>query len=118
MRRQRRTFTVEFKRQVVEEYLNGERSQAEQCRRYELSPNLVRDWIQKYRAGEFEGRHTTTTHERDLEQRIAALERKVGQLTMENELLKRGAARSAVVRSERSSIVSGPGDSASRLGAH
>ena len=77
MRRQRRTFTVEFKRQVVEEYLNGERSQAEQCRRYELSPNLVRDWIQKYRAGEFEGRHTTTTHERDLEQRIAALEQRL-----------------------------------------
>lgn len=117
MRRQRRTFSIEFKRQVAEECLSGERSQAEQYRRYELSPNLVREWIQKYEAGEFNGRHTPTAQERDLEQRIAALERKVGQLTMENELLKKGAQRSASLRSERSLIVSGPGLSASRPGA-
>lgn len=117
MRRQRRTFSVEFKRRLAEECLSGERSQAEQCRRHELSPNLVREWIHKYEAGEFDGRHTPTTHERDLEQRIAALERKVGQLTMENELLKKGAQLSALLRSERSSIVSGPGPSVSRPGA-
>ena len=117
MRRQRRQFSIEFKRQVVEEYLNGERSQAEQCRRYELSPTLVRDWVQKYEAGVFEGRHTESAHERALEQRIAALERKVGQLTMENELLKKGAQRSAAPRSASLSIVSGPRVSASRPGA-
>ena len=77
----------------------------------------MREWIHKYEAGEFDDRHTPTTHEQDLEQRIAALERKVGQLTMENELLKKGAQRSALLRSERSSIVSGPGPSVSRPGA-
>jgi len=117
MRRQRRQFSIEFKRQVVEEYLNGERSQAEQCRRFELSANLVRDWIDKYQAGAFEGRHTQTAHERALESRIAALERKVGQLTMENELLKKGAERAARPRNVRLSVVSGPAVSASRPGA-
>lgn len=117
MRRARPSFSSEFKRQVAEERLSGERSQAEQCRRHELSPALVRDWIRKYETGALDGEPLPTPRERDLERRIAALERKVGQLTLENEPLKEGAQRSALLRSERSLIVSGPMSSPSRPGA-
>lgn len=94
MKRPRRVFSNEFKRQVVEEYLAGLASQAQLCRRYELSPTLLREWRRKHEAGEFDAadRSTETARERELLRRIANLERKVGQLTMENEvLLKRGA---------------------------
>jgi len=94
MKRPRRVYTNEFKRQVVEEYVDGLASQAQLCRRYELSPTLLREWRRKYDAGAYDGadRSTPTAREQDLLRRIADLERKVGQLTMENEvLLKRGA---------------------------
>jgi len=53
MKRSRRGFTNEFKRQVVEEYVGGVASQAQLCRRYELSPTLLREWRRKYDAGAF-----------------------------------------------------------------
>lgn len=93
MKRPRRTFTTEFKRRIVEEFLGGT-TQAQLCRLYELSPTLVREWRRKYEAGDFDRveQRGATARERELLQRVAELERKVGQLTMENEvLLKRGA---------------------------
>ena len=39
-KRKQRTFTPEFKRQVVLEALRGETSQAELCRRYNLTEAL------------------------------------------------------------------------------
>lgn len=114
MKRPRRTFTVEFKRRVVEEYLDGT-SQAQLCRKYELSPTLVREWRRKYDAGEFDEHphRSASAREQELMQRVAELERKVGQLTMENEvLLKRGALPRR--RSGGSGLIaSGPKDSAS-----
>jgi len=45
----------------------------------------------------------------DYEDKIAALERKVGQLTMELDLVKKTPRLRLVSGNERSSIVSGPG---------
>ena len=43
-KRKRRTFTPEFKAAVVLEALRGESSQAELCRRHNLSENQVSKW--------------------------------------------------------------------------
>ena len=45
-KRKRRTFTPEFKAKVVLEAFSGESSQAELCRRYDLSEDQLSKWKQ------------------------------------------------------------------------
>ena len=47
-KRKRRTFTPEFKTEVVLEALRGESSQAELCRRHNLSEDQVSKWKQQF----------------------------------------------------------------------
>ena len=47
-KRKRRTFTPEFKTEVVLEALSGESSQAELCRRHNLSEDQVSKWKQQF----------------------------------------------------------------------
>src|SRR5919205_4324209 len=49
-----RTYTIEFKRQLVEEHLGGV-SLTELARRHDISHELLRTWMKKYEAGEFAG---------------------------------------------------------------
>ena len=83
-----RTYTIEFKRRVVEEHLAGV-SLTELARRHDISRELLRTWVKKYEAGDLAGGRPTTPDRRAYEAEIAGLERKVGQLTMELDLLKR-----------------------------
>jgi len=109
----RRRFSAAFKRQVVEELLAGGASAAQLCRRYELCPTVLINWKQQYAQGrlaEAEGAG------QDQGQRIQELERMVGQLTMENALLKRAVAYTLRRRSERSSPITGPSAARSRGG--
>jgi len=85
-----RTYTVEFKRQVVEEHLGEGTSLNQLARRHDISRELLRIWVKKYDAGEFASDGPTRSDRRAYEAKIAGLERKVGQLTMELDLLKRG----------------------------
>lgn len=83
----RRQFNKEFKQEVVHEVETG-LSVAEASRRYEVHPNLIGKWRElfgKYGENAFRG-HGQVYRE---EAKIAALERKIGQLTMENEFLKK-----------------------------
>lgn len=86
----KRKFSVLFKRQVVEENLSSLASIGQLSRRYELSPGLIEAWKRKYHEGTLtEG---PSPNERFLESRAAELERMVGRLTMENDLLKKARA--------------------------
>ena len=101
----RRRFRAAFKRQVVEELLAGAATLAQVCRRYELCQTVVRTWKQQYAQGrlaEAEGGG------QDQAQRLQELERMVGQLTMENALLKRAVAYTLQQRSEDSLPITGP----------
>lgn len=83
----RRAFTKELKLTIVQEVEAG-LPIAEASRRYEVHPNLVRKWRDLYRENgdrAFAG-HGHAYRE---EAKVAALERKIGQLTMENEFLKK-----------------------------
>ena len=44
----RRRFTAKFKAEVVREALTGDSSQAELCRRHNLSENQVSTWKRQY----------------------------------------------------------------------
>jgi len=51
--RNQRTFSLEFKRQVVEELLSGQSWPAQVCRRYEISSSLLCHWKRQYARGKF-----------------------------------------------------------------
>jgi transposase len=72
-------------------------SVAEVARKYQLSPKLIERWRGEWRAkGESAfpgiGRGTTAQAALSDATRIAELERKIGQLTMENDFLKKALA--------------------------
>ena len=48
-----RTFSQEFKRQVVEELMSGESRPAQLCRRHNISPSLLYYWKKQYSLGKF-----------------------------------------------------------------
>jgi len=81
-----RTFTAEFKRQVVEELLSGTTGSAQLCRRYNLSRGLLHHWKKQYARGKF---NNEPTQEAAMLDRINKLEQMPGKLTLENEFLKK-----------------------------
>jgi transposase len=89
--RNQRSFSLEFKRQVVEELLSGEVGAAQLCRRYNISSSLLYHWKKQYSRGKF---NNEPTEEGALKDRIEKLERLVGKLTLENEVLKKGLQNS------------------------
>jgi transposase len=102
-----RMFTIAFKRQVAQEYLAGISLNA-LARKHEVARNLVRIWVAKYQAGEFEPDFVPMPRLSAHEIKIAELERMVGKLTMELEFL-RGVLRSTPLqRGAITSIVTGP----------
>jgi transposase len=111
-----RTYTVEFKRQLVEQHLGGV-SLNQLARRHDISRELLRTWVKKYEAGEFAGDGPAKADRRAYEAKIAGLERKVGQLTMELDLLKKGLRSARRASGGTSSVVSGPKPAPSEPGA-
>jgi transposase-like protein len=84
--RTRRTFSNEFKRQVVEEILSGGITTAAACRKYVIAYPVITRWKKAYSLGRLDNEPTT---DEGRQEKIAQLERKVGQLTMENDVLKK-----------------------------
>jgi transposase len=109
-----RTYSLEFKRQVAQEYLSGEASLHGLAKRHDIARNLIRIWVEKYEAGAFDDDQVLAGTLEAYEAKIAALERKVGQLTMELDLLKKGQRFAQRQTSVNSSVVSGPRAAASR----
>lgn len=109
--RRKRSFTKEFKRAVVEESLAGQTGPAQLCRKYEISPGLLYHWKRQYGRGKYDNEPTS---EGLMEDRIRELERMVGRLTMENELLKKAIQLS--VRKAQSSQARRNGSSLPKVG--
>ena len=112
-----RTHTIEFKRQVAEDHLSQGTSLNQLARRHDISRELLRIWVRKYETGELASDRPGKADRRVLEAKIAGLERKVGQLTMELDLLKKGLASARRPGGASSSVVSGPKPAASEPGA-
>ena len=87
----RRQFSREFKLQVLREIEAG-KSAAQAAREHQLSPNLISRW-QKQQVQDGERSFAGSGHLYKESARIADLERKVGQLAMENDLLKKALLR-------------------------
>lgn len=107
-----RSHSVEFKRQVAQEFLGGETLHG-LAKRHDISRNLIRIWVDKYEAGAFDEDAQAADLIQEYAARIAALERLVGRQALELEFLK-GALRSAPrPRSATTSVITGPAASPS-----
>jgi len=86
-----RTFSPEFKAQVVLELLSGTQSSAELCRQHRLSAQLLAQW----KAAFLERAALVFMSEEQRSQEaacIAELERLVGRLTLEAEILRKATS--------------------------
>jgi transposase len=86
-----RSFTPEFKAQVVLEVLMGIRSASEACHHYQLKPEMLSRWKAQFLE------RAATVFEREEQQnpalvRVAELERLVGRLTLELEVSKKASS--------------------------
>ena len=90
-KRKRRNFTPEFKAKVVLEALSGESSQAELCRRYNLSEDQLSKWKQQVVENVASLFASTDKHSSEAAERIAHLEQLVGRLTVALDIQKKAS---------------------------
>lgn len=110
--RRHRNHSIAFKRQVAQAYLTGE-SLHGLAKQHDISRNLIRLWIKKCEAGEFDAEIEAAKTLHEYEAKIARLERKVGQLTMELDYLKGALEQARSPSDAPTSIVAGPAASRS-----
>ena len=102
--RARRSFGNDFKKQMVESIVSGSATQAEMTREYRISPVMINRWKKDYKAGKFF--ENVSSHDMaKLELRIRELERLLGKLTLENEMLKRARDLNTKEKKDDLSIV-------------
>ncbi|MDE0014109.1 MAG: transposase [Candidatus Poribacteria bacterium] len=87
----RRRFTPEFKGEVVLEALRGETSQAELCRRHNLSADQVSKWKQQVVENIATLFDATDKQSSESVERMAQLEQLVGRLTLAMEIQKKAS---------------------------
>ena len=107
-----RSRSVEFKRQVVLEFLAGETLHG-LAKRHDISRNLIRIWVEKYEAGAFEDDARAADLIQAYEARIAALERLVGKQALELEFLKGAQRHGPRPPNAPMSVITGPAASPS-----
>src|SRR5262249_21406219 len=82
-----RSHSIEFKRQVAQEFIAGESLYA-LSKRHDISRQLIRVWVEKYEAGALDEDAQAADLLQEYEAKIAALERMVGRQALEIEFLK------------------------------
>jgi transposase len=102
-----RSHTIEFKRQVAQEFIAGETLHA-LASRHDVSRNLIRIWVRKFEAGAFDDDAQAADLLQDYEAKIAALERMVGRQALEIEFLKGALKNTPRPRGSSTSVITGP----------
>src|SRR5689334_13340074 len=102
-----RTHSIEFKRQVVQQYLGGETLYG-LAKQHEISRTLIRVWLAKHEAGVLDSDTAAADMLADYEARIAALERLVGKLAHHREIWSSRAGLDGIVRAARMTGYAGP----------
>ena len=90
-KRKRRNFTPEFKAEVVLEALRGESSQAELCRRHNLSDDQLSKWKQQFIENAAAVFAATDQQSSEATERIAHLEQLVGRLAVALDIQKKAS---------------------------
>ena len=102
--RTRRTFDDEFKAKIVETIAAGAASQAEISRKYGISPVMIGRWKREYSSGKF-FENTKNTDIAGIKIRMAEPERLVGELLLENKMLKKAKELDTIQKKDDSLII-------------
>lgn len=106
-----RRHSPEFKLQLCREIRAGELRRQEAQQKYKLSAALVHTWLTQFDRGDMEPgalHRSDSVVVAEYEAKIADLERKVGQLTMELDLVKKIQRPRPGSGNENFSLISGP----------
>jgi transposase len=103
-----RRHSTPFKLQLCQDIRNGVIGRRDAQRTYGVSANLIQLWLTQFDRGELNDEEAEATVIAEYEARIAALERKVGQLTMELDLAKKTPRQPTEADNGRPFIVTGP----------
>ena len=106
-----RSHSIEFKRQVAQEFIAGESLYA-LSKRHDISRQLIR-----YEAGALDEDAQAADLLQEYEAKIAALERMVGRQALEIEFLKGALKNAPRPRSANTSVITGPAASPSQKDA-
>jgi transposase-like protein len=87
MRRPRRSFPFEFKKMIVDQVEAGQYSINQIARDHELFPGLIMQWCKKLRAGELV--REPSFREKQLEAELETYKKKVGELTVAIDVIKK-----------------------------
>jgi transposase-like protein len=98
-----RTYTNDFKRGLISQIESGEITLAAAARNHDISPSLIDYWRKRIHSGTLQERPTALEKQqaRELEQ----YKKKVGELTLQIDLLKKINENSAFLRRRDSSVV-------------
>ena len=102
-----RSHSIEFKRQIAQEFIAGETLHG-LAKRHDISRNLIRIWVKKLEAGAFDEDARAADLLQEYEAKIAALERMVGRQALEIEFLKGALKNAPRPRSAITSVITGP----------
>ena len=102
-----RCYSIDFKRQVAQEFIAGETLHS-LGKRHDVSRNLIRIWVAKFEAGAFDDDARAADLIQEHEAKIAALERLVGRQALEIAFLKGALKNAPRPRSGTTSIITGP----------
>lgn len=84
-----RRHSTQFKLQLCQDFRSGVMGRRDAQRSHNISANLIQLWLTQFDRGELTDEEAEASFIAEYEARIAALERKVGQLTMELDLAKK-----------------------------
>jgi transposase len=104
MSQKRRTYSADFKLEAVMELLRGHKPVAQICRERGIRDNLLYKWRDAFLERAPEIFAPTNGHNHDAQAaRIAELERMVGRLAVENDILKKADSLLGQLRQKRGS---------------
>ena len=86
-KRERRTFTDDFKKQIIQLYLSG-KPKSDILKEYDLYPSTLDNWIKQHQeTGSFKTKDNLSDDQKEL----IELRKRLKQLEMENDILKQAA---------------------------
>ncbi len=100
-----RVFEEEFKRDLVARIDSGSITRSQACREHNLSSSLIDRWQRQIHEGTLHAR--PSLREKQLERELEQYKKKVGELSMQVDLLKKLKEFSASMRRSNGYVVTG-----------
>lgn len=105
MARKYRTYSVEFKRSLIAQIDSGAITKAAAAREHDISTSLIDRWQKKIHEGSLQDR--PTKREKELEKELDRYKKKVGELALQVDLLKKLNGDLAYTKRSNGCVVTG-----------